>query len=1122
MAVIMAASMIMSHGVTAMASTTQVMLHVEGDDTHVHADSESGDVKSEVKGNVEAESESMDSVAVSAEAEDGKEASVKVEGNATSQNFDATAVEASAHGTDSEGNSSKASATVTKDAEAEGVYSTGAGARSEGGAEASVNVGDDVKSDGRNAAYGVGSSASGTSKSSVTVGGDVTAKQSVPEGSPDPNSRGIGVNGVSQGKSESKVTVGGDVTAESDVFAQGVGANAFVESNTSVTVNKDVEAEGGTTSTGVSAAAYENSEISVNVGNVSSESKGRPIMVETPDFKTASGIVKSGPGISGPIMPGPGMQIPGSQGVLADAYAGSKASVTVNGDIESEASSDIGMGYPMEGPMGGRIELPAISIGAQATAAQSSEAKVNVKGNVDSTGASNAVGAAASNVPMMGPMVGPMVGPEPFIPGGGVLVEGLVGDDESIGKDTSVSEVNIDGKVTVSSDNEAEGVFAVSSDGVKSSVSVKNGIDVSADGKYEAHAAGVRTRAYTYGTSTGIVKGDVNVSAEGEEDVNAVGVSSIGYSDGTSIASVDGNVDVSAEGEEYVSAVGVDATSREGKSTASVKGDVTVKVVTEYGEAIGVGAQANYRNDRKAMLSVDKSISEIGLSGIREDTYTPKEGTAEVKVDGDVTVKDEAGSAAAIGVTASGGKGGKVKVDVTGDVIIINNLPDDERHSAYAAGIGIDNVMADTTDINIGGSIKSDGNGVDIRTHSDGTDRKSDANVTVDGNVQAKLAAFYLNNEDSADSVNCDFTVKGTLSGEEHNIVLSDSVNTDNLNITVWKVDTKKNDKIVESFSYDEGEENFTSDKRTEAVEKAINYIIRVQPVETSGAGFSVDSSQHTKNAKGDYTAHQGDRVYLAVSVPNGYEVESFYNADGASDVSVLMVDGRYYLEVPRGGGVNVGMKLKSLPVEEKTVKRNEIRIESNGSHSESRDEYAEIMAQRNSAVNNMAGGNMPGNFTFGAAPAEKTAAVQARVQAPQVVMVNGQMTAANVKIEANTDVVDRAFEQVLAQVSTTGIYDNLGNNVSIPQNAVVKESFSFISDVVSAHGMVATTLTINNYSQGDVIICTYYDANGKLVTMAINPLVVVGNQLSVIIPANCSIAIAGANTAAAYPMPQV
>jgi hypothetical protein len=104
---------------------------------------------------------------------------------------------------------------------------------------------------------------------------------------------------------------------------------------------------------------------------------------------------------------------------------------------------------------------------------------------------------------------------------------------------------------------------------------------------------------------------------------------------------------------------------------------------------------------------------------------------------------------------------------------------------------------------------------------------------------------------------------------------------------------------------YDEEKEKttYTSTDATKKVEESINYFIRVESVETKGGNLTSNKDR----------ARAGEEVYLEVTVPSGYTIDSFYNAAGAANVEVISSGGKYYLKVPTGGGVDVGVKLKRV-----------------------------------------------------------------------------------------------------------------------------------------------------------------------------------------------------------------
>ena len=122
--------------------------------------------------------------------------------------------------------------------------------------------------------------------------------------------------------------------------------------------------------------------------------------------------------------------------------------------------------------------------------------------------------------------------------------------------------------------------------------------------------------------------------------------------------------------------------------------------------------------------------------------------------------------------------------------------------------------------------------------------------------------------------------VQGTVSGGEHNIVLVGESKTENLDITVWKVDISDSKNVVETEKTEiVDKEEVTKYTRNEEAEKKINYIIKVdQPTD-----YKINLEGTTRNAHDLDLAHEGDKVYLNVDIPQGYNVE-FYDINKDTD----------------------------------------------------------------------------------------------------------------------------------------------------------------------------------------------------------------------------------------------
>ncbi|MBP3239723.1 MAG: hypothetical protein J6M92_04155, partial [Oribacterium sp.] len=201
-------------------------------------------------------------------------------------------------------------------------------------------------------------------------------------------------------------------------------------------------------------------------------------------------------------------------------------------------------------------------------------------------------------------------------------------------------------------------------------------------------------------------------------------------------------------------------------------------------------------------------------------------------------------------------------------------------------------------EITVAGNVIQDGTKGWAIGVSDANDN-SDIDIKVAGDVVASNTAITI--AKNSDKSTMDLVVGGTITAEEHSIVVDPDDSTNNLNITVWKVDTSKNNNIVEN------KETYT---RNEAVEKTINYIINVESTTVDGASLAVNKEKYSN---GFWTGKEAEKVYLKLDIPSGYEVDEFYNGKGAALVNVVKdSSGNYYLEVPRGGGVDIGVKLKA------------------------------------------------------------------------------------------------------------------------------------------------------------------------------------------------------------------
>lgn len=272
------------------------------------------------------------------------------------------------------------------------------------------------------------------------------------------------------------------------------------------------------------------------------------------------------------------------------------------------------------------------------------------------------------------------------------------------------------------------------------------------------------------------------------------------------------------------------------------------------------------------------------------------QGTTSLHVVGDVTVKGEDSSAIYISSADNTrydyddeGYTGEVKED---ELVYWTKRKDDDG-----------NIITRKTYYNKEGDFYYDDEGNKwSKIVKDANESKTE--VLIEGDVTAADTAIMINAPSKTAVV--DITVDGTVSGEEHSIVLSNETTSENLMITVWEVKPNAQGNLIERIKgYDyTGEEGKPIYEQDREAEQAIQYIIRIAQPEYI-------STEGTTSYNGYEVAHEGDIVYVRLNIPAGYEVDQVYMDEGQT-VPVLKDEaGNYYLAVPWGGGVLLSLKLK-------------------------------------------------------------------------------------------------------------------------------------------------------------------------------------------------------------------
>lgn len=106
---------------------------------------------------------------------------------------------------------------------------------------------------------------------------------------------------------------------------------------------------------------------------------------------------------------------------------------------------------------------------------------------------------------------------------------------------------------------------------------------------------------------------------------------------------------------------------------------------------------------------------------------------------------------------------------------------------------------------------------------------------------------------------------------------------------------------------------HYKADKETE---KLIQYIIRIEDNSRNYIATNGTTDFTAGNGKTYQVAKEGEKVLVKLTIPEGKELVAAYWDQAKSEAGRLLQDaeGNYYLEVPRGGGVELSVVLKDIP----------------------------------------------------------------------------------------------------------------------------------------------------------------------------------------------------------------
>ena len=404
---------------------------------------------------------------------------------------------------------------------------------------------------------------------------------------------------------------------------------------------------------------------------------------------------------------------------------------------------------------------------------------------------------------------------------------------------------------------------------------------------------------------------------------------------------VTGNVSLDNTEEETGDAIAVALFGEEGVATANITGNVSIKGgyyingIRAYNAKATVGGNVTAEGenlsaieavaDKKTDISVTGSVAATGFcaTGLYLESFCDEEqNPAEVKV----TVGN--------GITATGmeasdpsedydgyGSGidlyrsaGNVTVEVTGDIVATNN-------GGYATAIYISNsynhdeVMPETLGKNtiiVHGDLISDAYAIELSSPRLMDSAGGTTDILVEGTIDAKESGFYTYGSDGFFVIDVPGTPDGINPGETGEVEEPET----GINLTVWKIKLNENGNAAEWEKQNVTDEPGETELETAAAENfeaGIQYIIRIEQPEEGGTIKAVDENGNDLLKSFDFdVAREGDKIYIDDSgLEDGYTLKAAFNGDEEKAELEKDENGKYYIVVPKGGGIDLSVELE-------------------------------------------------------------------------------------------------------------------------------------------------------------------------------------------------------------------
>ncbi|WP_352398389.1 hypothetical protein [[Clostridium] aminophilum] len=528
---------------------------------------------------------------------------------------------------------------------------------------------------------------------------------------------------------------------------------------------------------------------------------------------------------------------------------------------------------------------------------------------------------------------------------GGISVESEEAGDDITGLEVNHEREDQDGNITVTVGGDIEVInnspddkpstgtgVSVNNDG-KGDVSVSTGSIISESTTEDAYTRGIDTSTSrgkttidvdgdvaadsSYGDANGILSensgGNTNLVVSNDVTAN----STVGYATGFHSENSSGNTtlkvgnNITAQTSDG-DAIGFWSDNSGGTTNAEIEGDVDAS----SNEGSVIGAYVNGFSDEKAAHTTEISI----YGGISANSVTSKATGVSMSAENGATVEvytlDEvsafSGESEATGLELRA-RDGKAYAD------IMENVSATSDKKSATGVIVVLNGESSVLEANIYENILALGNddsaGIKISPIEEGmptSDKTPDTTATVWVAGDVVSTGTGILDLDSANSGKTNVVIEGTLNAKGTPVVLSKNA-ADNLNLTVWKIDTAKK----KSIAMEQTEKGLKYSNAAKAFEKTIDYILKIDK-NTDGTVKFVDSRKKEitdhDGITSDYNvAHAGETVSVKLNVPNGYYIVAAYSDEAQRTSLRRDRHGEYYLTVPKGGGVMVSLKMAPI-----------------------------------------------------------------------------------------------------------------------------------------------------------------------------------------------------------------